>query len=396
MKFSVLLPTRNRIELLKYALETVRRQNYADWEIIVSDNCSESEQDVPGYINSLEDSRIKYFRTENFVSVTENWNNALEKATGDYIIMLGDDDGLMPGYFSSIAKEIKKFDFPDFVYTAAYVYAYPGVVPEFPSGYLKLFNEAKFIKDNVHPYVLGTKKAREYAKDSMNLKMSFAYNMQYSLIKKDMIENTSSKGKFFQSPYPDFYATNVLFLLANKILIVPNPMVIIGITSKSFGYYFFNNKEGEGIRNLLKNVPRKEEVEHLMDIILPGRIYTTFWLLAMESIRINYGVEYNLHVDHARYRRSQIRYVCYDYYRNKTMSTADFIEFKKLLSLKEKFFLYSLSIAFFIAPIFPRIFRNLFNKIYTVFIGKDIDAGDEFIPDKSKNLLEVFYRFTEA
>ena len=43
MKFSVLLPTRNRLEYLRYAVETVRRQDYADWEIIVSDNCSEDD-----------------------------------------------------------------------------------------------------------------------------------------------------------------------------------------------------------------------------------------------------------------------------------------------------------------------------------------------------------------
>jgi glycosyltransferase involved in cell wall biosynthesis len=41
MKFSVLLPTRNRLNLLSYAIETVIRQDYSDWEIIISDNCSE-------------------------------------------------------------------------------------------------------------------------------------------------------------------------------------------------------------------------------------------------------------------------------------------------------------------------------------------------------------------
>ena len=74
MKFSVLLPTRNRLDLLYYAVETVRRQDYLDWEIIVSDNFS--EEDIAGYIKSLDDSRIKYFRTGKFVPVTDNWNNA--------------------------------------------------------------------------------------------------------------------------------------------------------------------------------------------------------------------------------------------------------------------------------------------------------------------------------
>ena len=39
-EFSVLLPTRNRVRLLAEAIETVRAQDFADWEIIVSDNAS--------------------------------------------------------------------------------------------------------------------------------------------------------------------------------------------------------------------------------------------------------------------------------------------------------------------------------------------------------------------
>ena len=102
MKFSVLLPTRNRLDLLSYAIETVRRQDYLDWEIIVFDNVS--EEDIQGYVRSLNDSRIKCYRTEKLVPVTDNWNNALSKSNGDYVIMLGDDDCLMEGYFSTLNK----------------------------------------------------------------------------------------------------------------------------------------------------------------------------------------------------------------------------------------------------------------------------------------------------
>ena len=48
MKLSVLLPTRNRLTFLRYAIESVRRQDVPDWEIIVSDN--HSEEDIAGYI----------------------------------------------------------------------------------------------------------------------------------------------------------------------------------------------------------------------------------------------------------------------------------------------------------------------------------------------------------
>ena len=78
MRFSVLLPTRNRLDLLTYAIETVRRQDYDDWEIVVSDNAS--EQDIAGDIKSLNEPRIKYVRTQEFIPVTDNWNNALRNS----------------------------------------------------------------------------------------------------------------------------------------------------------------------------------------------------------------------------------------------------------------------------------------------------------------------------
>ena len=51
IKFSVLLPTKNRLELLKSAIWSVREQNYDNWEIIVADNCS--QEDIKGYLDSL-------------------------------------------------------------------------------------------------------------------------------------------------------------------------------------------------------------------------------------------------------------------------------------------------------------------------------------------------------
>ena len=75
MRFSILIPTRNRLEYLKLAVESVLRQDYEDWQLIVSDNCS--EQGVGDYLNKLSDPRLVYSRTEPVLPVTENWNRAL-------------------------------------------------------------------------------------------------------------------------------------------------------------------------------------------------------------------------------------------------------------------------------------------------------------------------------
>ncbi len=303
MKFSVLLPTRNRLDLLARAIETVRRQDYDDWEIIVSDNFS--DEDVIGYIGSLGDLRIKYFRTDNFVPVTDNWNNALNKSDGDYVIMLGDDDCLMKGYFSTLSKLIEKFNSPDFVYTGAFLYAYPGVMPGLPDGFLRTYSRRKIFQSARSPFWLEKKDAIDFAKDSLDFRVTFDYNMQFSLVSRKLIEELKCYGSFYQSPYPDYYASNALMLKSDRILIVPQPLVTIGISPKSFGFYYFNDAESDG-NEFLNNLPDEAMVHRLKQVILPGTAMNTSWLVSMETLAVNFADESDLKVNYARYRLIQI------------------------------------------------------------------------------------------
>lgn len=303
MKFSVLLPTRNRLDLLSRAIETVRLQDYDNWEIIVSDNFS--EEDVAGYVRSLDDQRIKYFRTDRFVPVTDNWNNALDKSNGDYIIMLGDDDCLMKGYFSTLSKLIDIHNSPDFVYTSAFLYAYPEVLPNLPDGFLRTYNNRKIFQSASEPFWLGRNKALKFVKDSLNFRMTFDYNMQFSLVSRKLIEELKQHGPFYQSPYPDYYATNAMMLKAERILIVSQPLVTIGISPKSFGFYYFNDAESDG-NEFLNNLPDRDMVNRLQEVILPGVVMNTSWLISMETLAVNFGEELDIRVNYARYRLIQI------------------------------------------------------------------------------------------
>lgn len=303
MRFSVLLPTRNRLDLLSRAIETVRQQDYDDWEIIVSDNFS--EEDVGEYIHSLDESRIKYFRTNSFVPVTDNWNNALDKSTGNYVIMLGDDDGLMKGYFSTLSRLIDKFDSPDFVYTSALLYAYPGVLPTAPGGFLRMYSCRSIFQGAKQPFWLKKDKALGFVRDSFNFKLTFDYNMQFSLVSRKLIEQMRCYGAFYQSPYPDYYASNAMMLKAERILVVPIPLIAIGISPKSFGFYYFNDAEADG-NAFLKNLPDRNMVSRLQTIFLPGPEMNTSWLVSMETVAVNFGRELDMQVNYARYRLVQI------------------------------------------------------------------------------------------
>ena len=386
MKFSVLLPTRNRLELLKYAVETVRRQDYDDWEIIISDNYS--EDDIAGYVRSLNEPRIKYYRTESFIPVTDNWNNALEKSTGDYVIMLGDDDCLMKGFFTTTRSLIETYQKPDFIYSKAFLYAYPGVLPDFPNGFLKSYDFAAFFKSATEPFWLRREQALDLVHQSMNLDMALTYNMQHSIVNRAFIDRLRYKGNFFQSPYPDFYATNVLLLKAERVLICPYPLITVGISPKSFGFYHFNKREDEGAE-FLKNLADPASAERLRQIILPsGPKDRTAWLIAMDTIKANYGAEFNLRVNYNRYRYLQIIAIYGKYYPG---SKAQISELQRLLYWWEKIiYVPFVVIAGNLRKMLPQgVYKSVVSKLSKIIV-KTTEFDTAKSEDCYNNILEVF------
>jgi hypothetical protein len=85
--FSVVIPTKNRPELVKDAIWSVQRQSFADIEIVVLDN-SDEEYSAR---NSLptDDPRIRYVRTGG-LTMPDNWERAYEEANGEYVCILSD------------------------------------------------------------------------------------------------------------------------------------------------------------------------------------------------------------------------------------------------------------------------------------------------------------------
>jgi glycosyltransferase involved in cell wall biosynthesis len=85
------IPTRNRAQTyLRDALASAADQTYPDVDIVVADNCS--SDDTAGMVRALADPRIRYVRHARVLSANENFNSCLDHATGDYFLLLHDDD----------------------------------------------------------------------------------------------------------------------------------------------------------------------------------------------------------------------------------------------------------------------------------------------------------------
>lgn len=306
-KFTVLLPTRDRLELAKDAIQTVRRQSFSDWELIVADNCS--CDNVPEYVASLRDPRIVCIRADTPLPVTENWNRALNASSGDYVIMLGDDDGLVPGYFEQLRDVSASLNNPDFIYQGAYHFAFPGVLPDLPAGgltdvtrYHDLLRHPEKIK------LLQRDEARALATAALDMRANYAFNMQHFLFNRKFLTRMRELGPFFQGPFPDFYAANISMLMADRIGLLAEPMVIIGISPKSYGYHHFNKTEKEGI-SFLNTSSQVEQTDDTMAMqLLPGTNMNSSWFVSVALVARHLGGGNDLQPNIARYRRLQIKY----------------------------------------------------------------------------------------
>lgn len=89
---TVYIPTFNRVELLKRAVESVRQQTYQNLEIIIVDDCS--TDGTHEYLEDIsnQDSRIRFFLKEKNSGACVSRNIAIENARGEYITGLDDDD----------------------------------------------------------------------------------------------------------------------------------------------------------------------------------------------------------------------------------------------------------------------------------------------------------------
>ncbi len=89
---SINILTKNRSGLLGRALESVKKQNFTDFEVVlVNDGSTDDTNEV---IKKYTDSgmNIVVIEHQKSVGITISRQQALEKSQGDYIVILDDDD----------------------------------------------------------------------------------------------------------------------------------------------------------------------------------------------------------------------------------------------------------------------------------------------------------------
>jgi glycosyltransferase involved in cell wall biosynthesis len=96
-KISVCIPTLNGQRYIRDALDSVFRQEFDDYEVVVCDNASTDR--TAEICRSYTDARLRYVRFEERTNQAGSFNRCLNAATGEYLTLLHADDFVLQGFF---------------------------------------------------------------------------------------------------------------------------------------------------------------------------------------------------------------------------------------------------------------------------------------------------------
>ena len=91
---SVILPTYNRARLVSRSINSVLKQTYNNFELIIIDDGS--TDNTKQIINSFNDNRIVYLKHNHNKHASAARNTGIAKSKGELIAFLDDDDQWLP------------------------------------------------------------------------------------------------------------------------------------------------------------------------------------------------------------------------------------------------------------------------------------------------------------
>jgi glycosyltransferase involved in cell wall biosynthesis len=114
---SIVIPTKNRCELLEQALDSIHAQTYSNWEVIVVDDGSTDRTADLVQRHRKQDQRVRWIvRPENEPAGGSACRNfGFARATGEYTIFLDSDDILTAGCLERRIVYLQQHPEPDFV-----------------------------------------------------------------------------------------------------------------------------------------------------------------------------------------------------------------------------------------------------------------------------------------
>lgn len=244
---SIVIPTRNRSQYCIAVLENILSYDYPRLELCIQDNSDDRK--IEEYISTrIYDSRLIYkYIPEQLASVI-NIGESLGLATGKYVILLGDDDTILPTIFSAVEyMEINNID--SLTPIPLVNYYWPGAHPLNSDGYLIVpsqvyaFNE---IKDVNRKYEL------LFEQGIVRHLQFYLPRVYHGIVRREALDEIKRKTGYYAGGLsPDIYLSIGISTFIKKHYTTEFSISISGACNKSL----MSDGINKGHRGELKDAP---------------------------------------------------------------------------------------------------------------------------------------------
>ena len=248
---SLCIPSYNRPEGIKRALESVDAEKYAnELQIVVCEDCAPKREEVRAVVTEFAKTSkyaVKYVENEVNLGHGKNWRHCAHAAEGEYLMYIGDDDMVAPKALDPFMEWLYQHN--DLGYVCR---AYQTLQPDGTITDNRYYNKDKFFEPGIEAYVDFFMKS--------NLMTGYTIKREYTYD--------------FEDPSVDYTLYYQMYLMAEICLRYPSGYCNIPVgqyVGDGVSYFGTNEvekayyKPGENAATQLSNIEKFFAVTDLID-----------------------------------------------------------------------------------------------------------------------------------
>lgn len=231
---SIVIPTKNRYKYALSAIENIQKISDERVELVIQDNSDDEE--LKFWINSQSHTtQLVYNHSNEPLSFVGNFNKAIELCSGEYICVIGDDDGVNPEIVSAVSWLIEN-DIDCLCLKTSTNYIWPdseippSIFTKNTSGTLTLSNyRGTIYKSNPQNELI-----RFLDGGCINYLNYDLPKLYHGIVRRKCLDNIISRsGSYFSGLSPDISIAISLTFTVNSLYITDYPLTLPGVCGVS-------------------------------------------------------------------------------------------------------------------------------------------------------------------
>ncbi|HUQ67215.1 MAG TPA: glycosyltransferase family A protein [Flavitalea sp.] len=252
---SFCITTYKRQYYLHKTLVSISLQTYSNFEVVVSDN--DVEQTAREVVENFKDNRFKYFPNEANLGMKKSFNRSLQRSSGNYIVMIADDDPVYPDMLSTLIELSEKYpSYGMFLGGCNWFCTHPGIASLYS---LKVGMNSCLANKEINTTIAYS--PSEFLKNFFNFKIFPSYLWSTCMVKREILIEKGGVPDYGTAFLGD-YAYLSIMASHSGCVVINYPLGHQTIHEQNFGRAQ-NEQIGKAAVNFIEYV--SEKIKHVDD-----------------------------------------------------------------------------------------------------------------------------------